>query len=156
MAEVGNVRFVTPVTTLERKDYQVAQSALAPQTDNGISVTLSEVTIEEGEWVVIDASNEADLVGATSSPMAFMVFRGGRDRRDTVATGHVTVVRGQFEAYSKKYDSGGTYATGTALTAKNGQIEEALSGDYIIGHAYDAPAGGELHFHNFLAGGKLA
>ena len=156
MAGADQVRVITPLDRLWRRDAPAAAGALSPLADDGISVTLNQVDLEEGDWVTIDADGEADLVGATSSPAAFIVFRGGTDRRDTRFTEAVTLLLGTYEAFSKKFDVGGTYVNGTALTAKNGQLEEAGSGDFVVGHAFGAPASGELHFHTYYAGGVLA
>ena len=152
VSPIEKLRIVTPMIHLWRDDADVAQTALQAQTGNGISIFRDRVNLDDGDWVAYDSDHKVDKVGATSVPNVFVVFRAALENSDNTAVHKVTLVKGQFEAYSRTFDDGATYANGSELTAKNGQLELAGSGDYVVGHAYGPDANGELHFHTYQGG----
>lgn len=112
-----------------RKDYKVAAG----------------VTLEEGEYAVLNGSNE--LVKPTATPVAnsYLVFLG-TDRYDVAATGKCTVVvNSGIIARTTQFKAGDPYQVGSPLTVKldgtKGLLCLAGVGEPVLGRVSEVGSG---------------
>ena len=79
------------------------------------------VIFEEGDWAVLNDSDE--LVAPTATPVAntFPVWAGNAEgRSDVHATGKATIlIAGRFVYRTTKFDAGPVYSVGSPLTIKD-------------------------------------
>lgn len=76
------------------------------------------VTLESGDWAVLDSNGEADRAGATPVAETFPVFLGS-ERFDSQATGQVTLIMNDDVIIRSDRFDAGVYAIGDALTVKD-------------------------------------
>lgn len=103
----------------------------------------------EGDWAVLNDSDELVDPTVTSAQATFPVWAGDSEgRSDVHATGKATIIMGgDFVYKTTKYDTGGSYNVGDPLTVKDlGGGEKVptncASTEYIHAVVTKVPAGG--------------
>lgn len=114
-------------------------------------------TIKQGQWFTLDASGEAELVGATPPNVAYLSYIDSSrpDVGDTlpdgnpISTGGMAGLMGAIEGFvnNEGYDDSQTYTKDAALTVKNGKLTPAGSGEAVFAYVKVAiGSDGLLHF----------
>lgn len=94
------------------------------------------VTLELGDWAVLDANGELSAPSATSVPNTYLVI-AGNDRFDAKITKQATILMASLVVAKTSKFAAGSYNVGSELTVKNlGAGEKVLSlaasGDYVL------------------------
>lgn len=117
---------ITPLTMVWRRMLTPADSLLsAITTQAGIALGERTISLDEGQWVTLDASGNAVVAdsasGGAATGLAWPVWSGG-DRLDP--KGGVTVLHGRsWVAHTSYFDETGTYAVGTLLQIGTGTVQ---------------------------------
>lgn len=115
----------------------------------------ANTTLVNGDWVTKDTDGTVIKVGTSAAALAGLVLVGNGDSASAANAGEAVVLWSNFIAKVSNYDSGQTYAPGTALTAKNGILTVAAApsatgtspvtavsfGDPVIARVLDVVAG---------------
>lgn len=103
----------------------------------------------EGDWAVLNDDDELEAPGATPKANTYPIWLGNAEgRSDVHATGKATIlVSGGFLYRTSKYDDGGSYSVGDALTVKDlgggERVPTAQSGsEPILARVFSVPANG--------------
>lgn len=105
----------------------------------------ASVSLELGDWAVLDGNGELAAPGAASVPNTYPVI-AGNDRFDAQITKQATIVMAsQIMAKTNKF-AAGSYLVGSDLTVKNlGAGEKKLSlaavGDYVLARVVEVGNG---------------
>lgn len=90
--------------------------------------------LSAGDVVALQSDGTVALSGSAASNTVGFIVRGNGDSKSAIAAGSkATVIWGNFIARTQKYNTAGTYAPGTNLTAKLGKLDVAAAGDPVIG-----------------------
>ena len=105
-------------------------------------------TILNGQWFNLDASGEAQLVGATPTNIAYLSFidsdrpsvQGTLPYGNPVSLGGMTGLIGPIEGSvdNDGYDDGQTYNQDDPLTVKNGKLTPAGAGEPVFAYVKQA------------------
>jgi hypothetical protein len=160
--------FPVPPDVRTDRDFRIIRgtdTAFREQKHVAASVTAE---IAQGEWVVFDASGDViKVAGATSAAPAqgalvnWTRYKKGdavSGQADAAANQGITVVRGPYEALTKKYDPAPAYTIGDLLVVKddgsgNGTLypiapaaATAVQIARAVGKVTAPPAGGVLGY----------
>lgn len=103
----------------------------------------------EGDWAVLNDSDELEAPSATPVPNCYPVWAGNSSgRTDVHATGKATILMGgRFLYRTDKFDSAPSYSVGDALTVKDlgggEMVPTAASGvEPVLARVHKVPAAG--------------
>ena len=98
----------------------------------------ASATLTNGDWVAKQTDGTVDKSGASAANNVGLVLQGNADSGSAVNSNKAVVLWGNFIARISNYDTGGTYAPGTALTVKSGKITSVSAGtDPVVGFVLD-------------------
>lgn len=109
------------------------------------------VSLEEGEWAVLNDDGTLSRPGATPKANTYLVF-AGNNRFDSHATGQATIVMAsQLVVKSSRYDAGQSYSVGDALTVKDlgggeAHVTKAAGGEAVLARVTKVPAAGVIEY----------
>lgn len=136
----------TSVVTFYRRALVPADSLLDDAgTNPEPALDLKVIDVEEGDWVTLDTDGKAVAIAATPKRLAFPVWVGGRT--DAAAAKSITVIAGPHSGKTTNFDTGGgAYTPGDMLTAKNGKLYKASSGEPVVAVAEGPAAGADATY----------
>jgi len=138
----------TSIVTFYRRSLTPADSLIDDAgTNPDPALDLKVIDVAEADWVTLDDTGKAIAIGATPKGLAFPVWVGGRS--DAGAAKSITVIAGPHSGKTSNFDTtGGAYTAGQRLTAKNGKLYKAASGDPVVAMAEGAAAGADATYPN--------
>lgn len=137
----------TSIVTFYRRALTPADSLLSDAgTNPDPALDLKKVGVAEADWVTLDDTGKAVAI-TTSKQLAFPVWVG--DRTDAAAAKSITVIAGPHSGKTSNFDTGaGAYTAGQKLTAKNGKLYKAGTGDPVVAIAEGAASGADSTYPN--------
>ena len=112
------------------------------------AVLADTATFAEGDWAVLNDSNELEAPSATPVFNTYPVWAGNNEgRSDVAATGKATIILNDFIYRTTKFDDTQTYNVGDGLTIKDlgggERVPTLVSGSQpVIARVKSIPANG--------------
>lgn len=145
----------TSVVTIYRRSLTPADAIIQDANENpSPALDTKEITVEEGEWVTLDAAGKAIRLPASPGAAGLLAFPVWvSDRRDAGAALQLTVIHGVHIAKTTEFDAADLpFAAGDRLTAKlvsgKSVLKRAATGDAVVAIAEGNAAGATSEFPN--------
>jgi hypothetical protein len=143
----------TLINRVWRPEFEVDATLISAGTEGNADISLvpDQTTLEEGDWVTFNASGKLVLTGATGVADSYPVYIGTGDwsQRATKPM-QAPIIYGPHIAKTSKFNNTNLSSAGygTALAAKSGVLDTAVSGDVVVGYSMGDPADATTAFPN--------